>query len=297
MRHSRHLLIVAGLFLKRPELRYKLSIHSDFVLNMPRHKYVIESRKPTIDAKALVAAVKEILIEKKALRSVARAYNIDKSRLFRYISKLNDSNLDPSTASEEKLIEFLSSLSTTPGGRTIFSEEQEKQLMTYLLEASKIYYGMSINELKILTYELAKKLGVDYPKAWDEHKKVSYDCANRAKAFSRANVNAFFGNLGAVFDQHTYEPHRIWNVDETGCPTVPTKAVKVIAEKGSRRIGQKISAERGTNVSVAFAVRATGQSIPPFYIFPRKNMQQIFMDNAAPGAVGTADESGWMTYT
>ncbi|XP_033228833.1 uncharacterized protein LOC117180445 [Belonocnema kinseyi] len=127
---------------------------------MPRHKYVIESRKPTIDANALVAAVKEILIEKKALRSVARAYNIDKSRLFRYISKLNDSNLDPSTASEEKLIEFLSSLSTTSGGRTIFSEAQEKQLMTYLLEASKIYYGLSINELKILTYELAKNLAL-----------------------------------------------------------------------------------------------------------------------------------------
>lgn len=47
-------------------------------------------------------------------------------------------------------------------------------------------------------------------------------------------------------------------------------------------------------VSLALAISARGDSIPAFYIFPRKNMQRIFMDRAAPGSVGYATESGLM---
>ena len=68
-----------------------------------------------------MAAINEISIEKKAIRSIARAYKIDKSKLSRYISKLNDANLDPSTASDQKLGEFLSSLSMKSGGKTVRS--------------------------------------------------------------------------------------------------------------------------------------------------------------------------------
>lgn len=180
-----------------------------------------------------------------------------------------------------------------------------------------MYYGLSICEFSKLVYEFAMKCNIEYPVEWDIHGKASWDwynafmhrhpnlslrtpeqiSANRTKAFSKANVDAFFVNLDHVMFQKNikYEPHRIWNMDETGCPTVPTKAVRVITLKGERRVGQKTSAERGTNVSLAFAVSAAGQSIPPFYIFPRKNMQSTFMDNALPGAMGVANESGWMT--
>jgi len=108
-------------------------------------------------------------------------------------------------------------------------------------------------------------------------------------------VDAFFTLLGTVFDETHFEPHRIWNMDETGCPTVSTKTTKVIAEKGARRVGTKTSAERGTTVTMALAINATGQSIPPFYIFPRKNIQRVFMDNASPGSIDVATESGWIT--
>lgn len=186
--------------------------------------------------------------------------------------------------------------------------------MKYILKASAIYFGLSTAELKVFAYQYAKKINVDYPKSWDDHGEASRDwyggfmhrhknlslrtpeqiSANRANAFNEENVNAFFRNLGSVLDETTFEPHRIWNMDETGCPTVPTKAIKVIAPKGSRRVGQKTSGERGTNVTMALAVSATGQSIPPFFIFPRKNMQKIFMVNVSDTAVGAATESGWM---
>lgn len=187
--------------------------------------------------------------------------------------------------------------------------------MDYLLKASKLSYGLTINNMKVITFEFAKKCGIPYPANWDASKKASSEwyygfmkrhpnlslrvpeqlSANRAKSFCKENVNSFFANLSAVITDHPFEPHRIWNVDESGFPTVPTKSVKVISQKGSKRVSQFASQERGTNVTMALAVSASGQFIPPFYIFPRKNMRSNFLDNASAGSVGYANESGWMT--
>lgn len=64
---------------------------------------------------------------------------------------------------------------------------------------------------------------------------------------------------------------------------MPSKIVKVIALKGMRKVGQMEGAERGTVVTMALTVSASGNSVPPFYLFPRKNMQATFMDNVSPG--------------
>lgn len=45
-----------------------------------------------------------------------------------------------------------------------------------------------------------------------------------------------------------------------------------VAEKGAKRVRQFTAAERGTNVTVALAVSIRGECIPPFYIYPRKNL-------------------------
>lgn len=55
-----------------------------------------------------------------------------------------------------------------------------------------------------------------------------------------------------------------------------------------------VSKERGTNVTMAMAVNAIGNSIPPFFLFPRKIMSEYYMDNASPLSVGYANGSGWM---
>lgn len=76
--------------------------------------------------------------------------------------------------------------------------------------------------------------------------------------------------------------------------TVPTSITKVIAPKGQRRVSQKTSGERGTNVSMAFAASATRQSIPPLYNFPRQNMRSVWTNNASPGIVGVETELQWI---
>jgi len=49
-------------------------------------------------------------------------------------------------------------------------------------------------------------------------------------------VHEFFTNLRKVQSRHSYQPHNIYNVDETGVTTVQ-KPGQVLAAKGARQVG------------------------------------------------------------
>ncbi|XP_018360824.1 PREDICTED: uncharacterized protein LOC108759735 isoform X2 [Trachymyrmex cornetzi] len=141
---------------------------------MPRYKYGAK-KKPAINVDAMVAAMKEVMIDKKSQRSVAKAYNINDTKLHRYISDLKSKNIDPATATNEQLVDFVTTKCNVTGGRTVFSVDQEKELMKYLLHSTAMYYGLTICELVTMAYEFAKKSGVRYPPEWDVHGKASKD--------------------------------------------------------------------------------------------------------------------------
>jgi hypothetical protein len=44
---------------------------------------------------------------------------------------------------------------------------------------------------------------------------------------------------------------------------------------------------------MALAVSASGNSIPPFFVFPRKNCRGYFITNGPEGSTGSANKSGW----
>ncbi|KAK4017374.1 hypothetical protein OUZ56_032686 [Daphnia magna] len=44
----------------------------------------------------------------------------------------------------------------------------------------------------------------------------------------------------------------------------------VIAAKGAKQIQQKVSAERGTNVTMLAFINAAGGTVPPVFVFTRK---------------------------
>ena len=43
-----------------------------------------------------------------------------------------------------------------------------------------------------------------------------------------------------------------------------------------------MSVERGTNVIVATAVSASGNTVPPIFVLPRKNYKYFFVNNGPP---------------
>ena len=105
----------------------------------------------------------------------------------------------------------------------------------------------------------------------------------------------FFSNLEEALARG-FGPESIWNVDETGVTTVQ-RPVKVLAEKGAKQVGSVVSQERGILVTVCCGINAIGNHIPPFFVFPRVNVQQHWRMTAPPGSemVGHPKATGWMT--
>lgn len=182
------------------------------------------------------------------------------------------------------------------------------------MRASDIYYGLSPKEVRKLAWEYATKLNIRVPDTWSDkqlagadwftcflkrHPRLSIRTPRatslaRASAFNKTNVNAFFDNLNTVLDRMKPNPGDIWNVDETGVTTTH-KPDRVVARRGFRQIGKLVSQERGSLVTVTLAVSATGNFVPPFFVFPRVNFKDHFVSSGPPGCAGGAHQSGWMT--
>ena len=115
----------------------------------------------------------------------------------------------------------------------------------------------------------------------------------RAKNFNKTIVNEFFGNLETVMRRHKFEVCDIYNMDETGVTTVQTPE-RVIGRKRKKQIGAITSQERGVLLTCAVSVNATGNSVPSFFIFPRKKFQEHFVRDGPTVCNGIANGSGWM---
>ncbi|GFS25268.1 tigger transposable element-derived protein 6-like protein [Elysia marginata] len=124
-------------------------------------------------------------------------------------------------------------------------------------------------------------------------RKAENTSIGRAIGFNQPAVQLFFDNLIEAMSRHSYGPQQIYNVDETGVSTVPSSS-RVVAKTGSRSVGRIVSAERGTLVTLVCAINAIGNSIPPMFIFPRKNFKDHFIFGAPPGSTGVANGSGWI---
>jgi hypothetical protein len=104
----------------------------------------------------------------------------------------------------------------------------------------------------------------------------------------------FFANLGKVYDKYNFQCQDIYNMDDTAVTTVQ-KATRIIARKCVKQAGAITSAERGSVVTMALAVSASGNSIPSFFVFPRKNYRGYFIGNGPEGSTGSVIKSEWMT--
>ena len=211
---------------------------------MPRY---YAKNDESLDLDNILEAIKQVKLHNASVRQAAIAHKISRATLGRYIAKF--ANIDVATANEDFMRNLLVE-SSKPGAKTIFKPEQENALMKYILKASDIYYGFSVKELRKLAYEYAKQIGISYPDAWYANREASSDwqlgfmkrhsnlslrtpekvSLQRSKAFNKENVDAFFKNFSSVLNATHFEPQRIFNMDECGLPTVPTKAMKIICQ-------------------------------------------------------------------
>lgn len=100
-----------------------------------------------------------------------------------------------------------------------------------------------------------------------------------ATSFNKTNVQSFYTKLPFFHHSFFYIECR-WN----WC-----------TDRYKRQVGSVTSGERGTNITLLVAVSATGSSIPPMFILPRKRFQDHFIRNGPTDCDGAGNSSGWIT--
>ncbi|XP_053692646.1 uncharacterized protein LOC128741096 [Sabethes cyaneus] len=230
----------------------------------------------------------------------ANMYGIPKRTLRRYLEKTEDPKL----------------ITLPPLGSfaTVFSLQQEEELATYAIQMSECFHGLSSREMRSLAYQMAEKNEIQHPfdkrcklagRDWlksflRRHKTLTLRTPEntslaRAKGFNRKTTPQFADLLERIYAQHAYPPSRIWNVDETGVSTVQTRNIKVMAKKGQHQVGRLVSAERGVNTTITMAMSASGQFLPPLFIFPSQRMNDALKVGAPPESIFASNPNGWST--
>lgn len=182
------------------------------------------------------------------------------------------------------------------------------------MKASDIYFGLSPKDVRRFAYTYAKACDRKIPSSWSELEMAGPDwftgflkrhpnlslrtpqatSLSRCTSFNKHNTGLFFDKLDEVLKRLKVTPTDIWNIDETGVTTVQ-KPDRIVARRGFRQIGRVTSAERGSLVTMALAVSAIGNSVPPFFVFPRVHYKEHFVRDGPTGCSGDANPSGWMT--
>lgn len=85
---------------------------------MPR-KYTRNSEKSDLDPVSLLEAIKEIKNKKKSITYASGLYNIPKSSLFRYLGKINQEFPEFSNVSDQRLLEFIRSITKLSGKKLV----------------------------------------------------------------------------------------------------------------------------------------------------------------------------------
>ena len=234
------------------------------------------------------------------IRNIAKDYNINRMTLTRYIKKIQ-TNPDA-----------LFGYNAISNAQTIFPSEMEHDLASHIKILADMFHGLSTAKCRVLAYELAIQNQIKIPPSWLENKKAGMDwwlgfkkrnhlairspeptSFARACAFNRPTVNQFFDNLATVMDQYNFQPEDIFNLDETGTTTVQTPK-QVVAEQGRKQVGSLTSGERGELVTLLYAISASGNVLPPMFIFPRVNYKAHFIRGAPSGSIGCSSRSGWI---
>ena len=196
----------------------------------------------------------------------------------------------------------------------VFTPKQERELTIYLENCSILNHGLTPNATRKLAYQWATTLKLKFPPSWELNERAGVDWFKgfmnrnaslpirkpentsqaRAAGFNATVIGTFFRNLQGLYSKFHFPPGRIWKCDKTGVSTV-LQAPKVIAKKGAKQGAQTLSAERGENTTMLCFVSATGQTIPPVFVFPRVKVPERMYRDGPPGCIGLAHRSGWMS--
>ena len=195
-----------------------------------------------------------------------------------------------------------------PGPTTYLTTAEEEELASFLMEVSKVGYGKTRKEVKLLVEAVAREKGVlrgeKISDGWfrrflERRPRLSLRrgdaTANvRMEALDIETKNEYFKSLEETLKEQGLmnSPGQIYNVDETGVP-LDHKPPNVVARKGQKKVRYRISGNK-KQITVVGCVNAAGQAIPPFVIFDAKCLNHDWTDGEVPRTTYGLSSNGWI---
>ncbi|CAH1960860.1 unnamed protein product [Acanthoscelides obtectus] len=234
---------------------------------MPR-KYKRKSSRREWSDIALKSAMRDVEEGTLSCNAAAGTYDIPEPTLRRYLKKKMEGVDLPQHAGRFK---------------NTFNTEQTQDFVRYIQECNARGLGLILIQVQKLAFEYAetngiehrfnkqnKMAGIDWFRQFRAENNLSLrnpepKSIARLRGFNKVAVEKFFDILKDVRLKYELPPERIYNSDESGVSTVPTKLPKILTPTGQRRVAKIVSAERGRNTTVVCAMNAVGSYVPPYF--------------------------------
>ena len=194
----------------------------------------------------------------------------------------------------------------TSGPATYLDQDEEEELVKFLLRCSEIGYAKSRKQVLSLVKRLMEKKRDNAPvtSGWwqsfcGRHPNLTLRAPAplskaRAEATDPAMLTRYFDLLEEVLTENDLldRPCQIFNMDESGMPLDPPH-VKVVAERGVRNPVAPSSGDKA-QITVVACVSASGSCMPPMVILDRKTLPPRFTNGDVPGTIYGLSSKGWI---
>ena len=227
----------------------------------------------------------------RSIQSVAKEYNIPTGTLSH---KMRDKH------------------SRSVGSRTVFSEEEEIEIVDYVLKLAEWGFPMDLTDIRMVAKNTLEKQGrtvirfrnnlpsSDWAMAFlRRHKQrlTRRTCQNIKSQRAGVNhdtVHEFFHNLEQTLtedDGQCVPPDLIFNYDETNLSDNPgTK--KCVFKRGCK-YPERIMTSTKSSTSVMFCGSASGEILPPYVVYKADHIWSTWTEGGPRGSRFNRSKSGW----
>ncbi|XP_063391487.1 uncharacterized protein LOC134677011 [Cydia fagiglandana] len=203
--------------------------------------YVRKTNRGKTPQELMQSAAYAVMHQGQSLRAIAKALNICHATLFRFIKKLKSGD-NPTVGYKPKLL---------------FTASQEQEIVKQLAQYAKVFCGLSIDEVRKLSFHIARRWKYVIPEGWIKNGTASKDWGDKfvrrhnfpVKPLKGKSMKNFFTILDKLMDKHKFLPSRIYYLEEI---TVPI--AKYIADTSLADLKP---------VSMELAVNASGEIVTP----------------------------------
>ena len=240
----------------------------------------------------LEKAVGQVIAGHMSLRKAAAFYGIPKSTLSEYTTGRR-------------------TIGSTRGPPTILTADEERKIVDWALEMSRIGYGRTKEQILLVVQKLViadkrpNPFTDDRPgnKWWlrflKRHPNLKMRIpenleAYRAIACTKERLSKWYDDFQQFLQIHEIgdDARNFWNADESGFSLCP-RSGKVLAEKNARDL-YVVAGSCKEQITTLCAGSAAGNVIPPMHIFPGQCFGYNPLDGTVPGAYFGKSASGWI---